>query len=383
MKLLKKLYAQGVQASINKYGLDASVDQEPEDPEESHKARNIAMAAGAALPFAGLIGQKKMIHAGKGEELDYHAFKNMVRPGDILLTGDKALDRSKGAISAVSGNPEGYHIATPTTRRGTNIAEMTGPGMLHRNTGMREGERMQLLRPKFKGPELEDFISGQTRFARQVDDLRKGVKRHLRGMNIEGLDIDRAGRFARGSTYDEAGATMTGVKEMLLPKFRTATGIEKQRAEIQAARKGFNPTEIDATAKRLATAIASAHHSGKEMRHDYLPEDIAHLLPKNVAGICSTVPGACMPAGKPVVSNKLPNDLLPIDFLRSDQFESVARYNPHPLTPHDRLLRHGPLLTRLGLAGALAGGIYGGSKLYSHLKKKFRGDEAKEEPTPV
>ena len=383
MKLLKKLYAQGVQASIDKYGLDASVDQEPEDPEESHLGRNVAMAAGAALPFAGLIGQRKQIHKGKGEELDFQAFKDKIRPGDILLTGDKALDRSKGAISAVSGNPEGYHVATPTTRRGTHVAEMTGPGMLHRETGIRENERMHLLRPKFKGEELQQFIDSQAQLARQVDDLRKGVKRHLRGVDIGGTDIDRAARFARGSTYDESGATMTGIKEMLLPKFRTAAGIEKQRDRVMAARKAFTPAEIDATAKRLATAIAAARQSGKELRHDILPQDLTHLLPPDIAAICSTVPGISMPAGKPVVPNKLPKDLLPIDFLRSEHFEPVARYNPHPLTPHDRLLRHGPLLTRLGVGGLLAGGIYGGSKLYSHLQKKFRGDEAKEEPAPV
>jgi hypothetical protein len=383
MKLLKKLYAQGVQASIDKYGLDASVDQDPEDPEESHLARNVAMTAAAAIPFAGLIGQRKAIHQGKGEELDFGAFKQKILPGDVLLTGDRALDRSKGAITAVSGNPEGYHIATPTTRRGTHVAEMTGPGMLHRDTGIRKNERMQILRPKFRGEELKSFIAQQEEFAARADALRRATKRHLRAQGYSGDALDRAARFARGTTYDESQATMTGVKEILLPKFRPARGIDKQQKEIQAARAAFSPEEIDATGKRLATAIAAARDSGKRLYHDILPKDLTHLLPKNVAGICSTVPGACMPAGKPVVPNKLPNDLLPLDYLRSEHFEPVARYNPHAATPHDLLLRHGPLLTRLGVAGALAGGIYGGTKLYSHLKKKFRGDEAKEEPAPV
>ena len=383
MKLLKKVYADGVQASIDKYGLDAAVDREEDPPEESHMGRNLAMMAGAALPFAGRIGQKKKIHEGKGEELDFDAFKAKIRPGDILLTGDKVLNRSKGAITAVSGNPEGYHIAMPTTRRGTHVAEMTGPGMLHRDTGLRREERMHILRPKFKGEELRQFIESQEQLAKKIDDIRKGVKRHLKGVDIGGTDVDVAARFARGSTYDEPGATMTGVKEILLPKLRTAKGIETQRARIEAARKGLTPEQVDATAKRLATAIAAARQSGKRIRQDFWPEHITHLLPCDIAGICSTIPAGSMPAGKPVVPNKLPKDVLPIDFLRSEHFEPVARYNPHALTPHDRLLRHGPLLTRLGLAGLLAGGIYGGSKLYGHLQKKFRGDEAKEEPAPV
>ena len=87
-------------------------------------------------------------------------------------------------------------------------------------------------------------------------------------------------------------------------------------------------------------------------------------------GTCSTVPAqALSEIGHSVIDGVHPKRIMPSDFLGSDKYTAVGASlkNPYKNTLGRRLL---PYASRAAIGGLLAGGVYGGSKLYNYLKSK-------------
>jgi hypothetical protein len=141
-------------------------------------------------------------------------------------------------------------------------------------------------------------------------------------------------------------------------------------------------TERAASQKAVADYIRNGHPSNARsaarhaIRMSSMPTKIreANLYYNNrvdrlVSSVCSTVPALSMPAGKAVVPGKLPSQVLPADYLRSQHYTPVARFSANPTALHEKILGHGPTLTRLG-AGALgAGAVYGIDHWLKNRKK--------------
>lgn len=336
--------------------------------EESHKLRNTLMAGAAVTPFAGMIGQQRMQHLNQGAEMSFQDLKKTLKPGDVVLSADQRMGLLKGIVGTMTGTPQGYHVATVRDNNG-NIIESTPRAGLEGTNFKRRGwhldsrDRLQVLRPNFSPDERKEFL----RNLEQGVDVGNLYEKKLHGA-LKARGVPEAkdwANFARGGTYDTAGGLKGGIKEFLVPKLHGPEAIEAQKTQIQEARAQF----LKGPDAHVAGEIGAARVQ-KLMNKDIGQHNLLYgsVTPSCVGGVCSTFPAQAMPKGKSVVPGKLPNDMLASDFLRSEHFTPVARYQHGPMTLHEKVLSHGPTLARAGIGALGAAGVYGVSKWFNRKK---------------
>lgn len=380
-----------------------------EDGEESHTLRNLAMAGGMAAPWAGLIGQKPVLHEGKGPLMEWEEFQKNMRPGDIVIQGKPDPSAIKNFVGAVTGKPTAYHVEV-VGPRGTKIDSgprsgmASEPGQITLDAALREmgyskediphlppdvidaakanlvprGERLQLLRLKMTPAQRKEFMKNLNQGVSTSDAYNKALERTLAKSQPSAQQAAALAEIGSGGTYNMRSSLLGGIKELFAPKLKSESAVEAEKEKIIAARKAFIENQggqLDAAAQAGADRLKTMAPFKKVRGSRLLLQ--THVAPTCVGSVCSSFPAQALPKGINVVPGKGPHDILGPDWLRSEAVEPVARFDPHPtLQRHERLLRYGPTAARLGAGALLAGGIYGASKLLGGKKK------APSEPVP-
>lgn len=273
--------------------------------DEDHRLRNYAMGAAAAAPFAGMIGQKPVIHDPHLNP-DIQRFATMAelsrqaQPGDVLLTTKPGGSVWKSAIQPLSGS-EFYH-AQPVV-------------------GRRRGHGTTLTAGQYDEPEYRRNLKAVRRDAETIRDMSKTqeypdvmLMRPKKKLAPEQLAAFKDEALRRSRTpYDHVKAPMTWLKEMFLPK-------------------------VDLGGKNVRPPVCEGN-------------------------VCSTLPAmAYERAGVDVLKGKRSQDIFPPDYLRSEAFEPVGVRLKNEYATSPALRKAMPYMTRAGLGAALAAGTYGVSK---------------------
>lgn len=268
------------------------------------KAQMGAMGVAAAAPFAGLIGEKPIIHdplqGAEGKTFkSLEQLQRQAQPGDVLLTSKPKGSLFKNFIMP-AGRSQFYH-AQPVTGRQDGIGYTLSAGDLY-DTNTPASKALNYDYP------IADYMRDpDTQYS---DALLLRPKQKLTPEQLKTL---RAEYGKRSTTYyDNPKAAETFLRDLFIPKH--------------------------------------------EMFNLGRPETICE------GNVCSTMPSQAFhkATGKSVVPGKRAQDVFPTDFLRSDQFELVGGH----ITPETRALegsamrKAAPWLLRGGIGAGLAGGTY-------------------------
>lgn len=384
-------YLRGKQAARKDFG----DDEEPAYSEQSHTGRNLAMGAGMAAPWAGLIGTKRQRDPGHPSTHTRKDFEKAMRSGDILLSGDINSGSTKSLVSLTSNTPEAYHAAL-VGNGGRHLIE-TGPDGVYRipfsgQEGVDE-RHFRLLRPRMSPEEIAQQVAGAEQFADSMKQYSSAVAR--RGVKMKTpLDSAAFKWFANADSYGEAGPK-TLLREMYVPKLRSEKAMRSDAAATQAARAGL-AADPQAAAKKTTDALRDSKYyesNTAKLKHKiqtnnaykHLPvllQEEPHQPPSSVfraglpdcaRGVCSSLPAQHLPAGKFVVPGKLPQHVLPGDYMRSDLYDTVASHSPRPVpSGQEKLLRHGLPIARLGAGLGTAAMVYGADRARDALVRKFK-----------
>jgi hypothetical protein len=310
-------YLCGVYQALHSFGLDKTAGAAPA-PEASEPsvapgfmpspdlAQGALTAGLAAAPFAGLIGQKPIIHdplqGAKGT-----SFKTMgevaraARAGDVLMTSKPEGSLWKHTITPFGGS-EFYH-AQPVTHtrkfRGRQQGVTTSAGELYKEPGATGHDLVDV--PGRIPQELEHAGYSDVVLLRPKQPLNKAQTRAFTGQALD--------RSSRG--YDYGNAVKSWLKDVFVPKLPGITD-------------------------RGAQTICEGN-------------------------ICSTVPAQALKdvAGIDVVPGKKAKDVFPTDFLRSENFELVGSHvNPQNYKMSPAMRKAMPYAARAGLGAGMAGTAY-------------------------
>ena len=272
-------------------------------------AKEVAPAlAGAGMGTApivqGLRTGALSLEAGKGRQFkDVAELRRNLTAGDVILTSAPGRGgKWKPAISALGGDPFGYHVEVVSDvpkggpkRRFSTIHSTPGEGGAVERT-------MQLV------PD-EDIIIRRHKDPSHAKGMLKNVKeRALRGDVLEEL----LGQSARAELYDKQRATMASLKSF------------------------------------LPQGVAKLIPSGR-------------VTPGNA--VCSSLPGMASPVC--LVPGVAGEDVLPHHVRRSKQLETIGHYRAARNLPQrmfERSLQAAPWLVRGALGAGLGYGAYRGAK---------------------
>lgn len=287
----------GVRALQNHFGEKTSAE---ENPEESHLGRNLAVGAAAASPFAGMIGQGKVLHdphldASIPRHRNLEELGEIAQPGDVLMTTKPKGSFWKKFIQPVTGS-DFYHVQP--------IVDYSG------------GEGRTIDNNEFRDPSYRkkpnDFIRTELNTLPDLHD-REDYKdmfllRPNKPLSPAEVDTFRNEAITRGRNhYDSPGAIKSYLRDLFVPK------VGGPDTTVRPACKG---------------------------------------------DICSTTPAQALAAtGRHVVPGKAPHQVFPADYLRSDQFHPVGAYVTHG-GPSSRYRRLAPLMLRAGMGAGLGGATY-------------------------
>lgn len=144
--------------------------------------------------------------------------------------------------------------------------------------------------------------------------------------------------------------------------------------------KALSPEELERYLGAVTKSTTSPYGYGQAVKsylHDLFVPKIPLFQSKGgplcTRGTCSTMPAqAFASVGKTVLPGVTPSLTTPADFLRSEHFFPVAASIK---SSYANTLAHRmkPYASRLALGGALAGAVYGGSKLWDQLRSHGEG----------
>jgi hypothetical protein len=267
-----------------------------------------AMGVAAASPFAGLIGEKPIIHdplqGAQGKKFrDVEALGRAARPGDVLMTSKPGGSMFKNFIMP-AGRSQFYH-AQPVTGRAHGEGYTFSAGDMAGNAD----SAAEALKFDHRIP---DYMADADTFYPDVALLRP--KTPLTKEQLQTLRTDYAERAMR--PYDNEKALGTFFRDLFVPK-------------------------VDAL---------------KNLR----PETVCE------GNVCSTMPAQAFhtATGRSVVPGKPAQDVFPTDFMRSPEFELVGSH----VTPETAALeksfarKAAPWALRAGLGAAAAAGTYAASE---------------------
>jgi len=350
-------------------------DEDESGRPEDHTLRNLGMAGAMAAPWAGMIGDQPVIHDRKGVSVSSLAeLKKHFRPGDIILQGDKAGDPFKIFSGISTGQPKSLHVEM-VGRKG----QMYGAG----GSGMQAAPiaefkpkhtRLQLLRPDMTQEQINEQLRNMEQGLRTTGTFEKHMEKALRGQGRTVAETEKLLGVLGNATYNTYEAAGTALKNLFMPKLRSADAAEAAKRQTIEARAAFNRNEggfASDTAQAGLDRLKRFHPVRKVPQSAALFQ--SQVAPACIGSICSTFPAQALPQGKHVVPGKLPSEVLGADYLKSTMYKPVAHWGfgtPDPT--HETLLKYGPTAARLGVGAALAGGIYGGSKLLGWYQNRNR-----------
>lgn len=310
----------GVNLSLSQLGIG------DRSSEESHTARNLAVgSAAAALPFAGMIGQRKLIHdptrsasaAGVEAWNDAYNMRRAAQPGDVLVTR-AAQNGTDTIMTALTGSP--YH----------HVESVLAPDRV-----MMSGD-LHLDPKQFASKELyEKALASQAalpaarkvRYANRVTDLARNsdemlLLRPKQAPNMPHLETAAMHLAELPHSLTGKGPS-AALHEVFVPKLNV---VDKIRGLLRGKRDKLICN--DTMCSTFTAGVSDA--------------------------------AGTMPRGNP---GKALEHAIPPDFLRSPDFDLVGRYvNPEAEQLSEKALKN---MRRMGLAGragiglALGAGAYG------------------------
>lgn len=268
------------------------------------------MGVAAASPFAGMIGQKPIIHdplqGAVGEEFkDLKALQRKAQVGDVLLTSKPKGSVFKHFITP-TGDSQFYH-AQPVIGQFVGGGSTASAGDFH-----------------------ADVMEGRTKFQpRETEYITRYMNSPATG-------------------YDSA--------VLLRPK----------RKYTPAQKKQFQREALDRVGREYDNekAVGSWFHDMFVPKWDFLSKHRKDVVCEG--NVCSTLPAMAHHevTGQRVVPYKASQDTFPTDFLRSQEYELVGSHvSPEVRRIESSLGRKiGPYAMRAGIGAGLAGGVYGASE---------------------
>ena len=278
----------------------------PDDRGSKPLQHPAALGALAAAPFAGMIGQKPVIHdpmrGAKGQRFQtMQDLSRAARPGDILMTTKPRGSAFKGTITPLSGS-EFYHAQPVVGRRG-GLGTTVDTGQFYAHENLPKTQHL-----KGEAPEISKAMRGMypdVALLRPKKPLTPGQQKKF---------VERALQRAYPD-YAYGKAIESWLRDLFVPK-------------LDALNKNRPPVACE-------------------------------------GNICSTLPSQALyeASGRNVVPGKVPQDVFPTDFLRSENFELVgSKLRPKLYEKPEWFRKAMPYLTR-GAAGAgLAGTAYAASE---------------------
>lgn len=279
---------------------------DPNEQEESHTGRNLAMAGAAISPFGGMIGQQSLKHDPhlnpNVRRMSLRDISRAAKPGDVLLTSKPSGSIWKHVIKPLSGS-EFYHAQPIVGRRDGHGVTMTA-GLDHGNEEYANASHKRMIRDADTVNLLPE--------TNHYDDLV--LMRPKKPLSPEQAKAFAAGSIERSRMpYDTAGGVRAWVKDLFQPK-------------LKMFENGKNPELC-------------------------------------VGSVCSTDPAmGYADVGGPRIKGKSPKDVMPADFLRSGDFEAVGTHLKNKYTMSTTARRALPLAARAGLGAGMAGAIYAGTE---------------------
>lgn len=264
-------YSWGVKAAQADLGLPEDPALSAEESEDSifrRKPVPLALgAAAAASPFAGLIGEKKIIHDPLTNR-NIHRSRNVkdfvrrIQQGDVLITGKDTFSPWKQTMSPFTGT-EFYHAQPVVGTRGKN--KVTATAGEYAGGAYRKATAAQMRRDASR---IEDLI-------KEYPDITV-----MRPNNMTAKDAKRFGdasMLRSKKDYDTWNAVKGWAYDMFVPKI-----------------KGL----------------------GTNMKGNVICE----------GNVCSTMPAQALKEtlGRDVVPGKPAKWVMPADYLRSDEFTPVT-----------------------------------------------------------
>lgn len=363
----------------------AAVRRDGADDEESSVGRNLAVGAAAALPFAGLIRRPAGAnHQDRGQLYeDWAAFQKTLQPGDVLLTGDNDLTANRVSISIPTGTPTGKHVSVvgmdndvhhfiPQQGYSTTRLGLLAPYM---QDGAERFTHVQVLRPKMTPEQRDAFINNLREQGRFQDDVRFNVRRKLEALlasdtpvAAELRKLSRPQLEERVDTlvnlYSKQKGISAGAHELFVPKLRDMhAGTLAAHSDVT---RGAPGATVEETGDRIVAGFKSLTARPGWHEQPFTGDELVHCMPYARTGVCSSnvakAFNTALNAG--LVTDKLPDNVLPHDFLRSNALTPVSRFTRTNAPPPaiDRVLRAAPMLTRAAAGVGLAGGVYGLSR---------------------
>lgn len=308
----------------NKHGAVARplpAAEAPAPQEGSNLARNVAVGSLAAAPFAGMIGQKSLKHdptlghAAGQRYKDLEELSRNARPGDVLALGKPEGGFFKHMIAPVAGS-DFYHVQ-PVFGQETHNGITRG---LTSNTGALSDYDLPHKKRIRNMQEDAPWVGGDLEKHKYHDVVLMRPKQKLTPAQQKVFNEQAMIRSAQ--PYDTTKAVSNWLKDLLVPKIKGVTDRGQQ------------------------------------------------LAGECEGNICSTVTSQPFhqATGKSVVPGKAAQDVMPADFLRSDEFEPVGHHLSRKTkgmlrNPYQRAFQKAkPVLTRAGIGATLAGGAYATSE---------------------
>jgi hypothetical protein len=252
--------------------------------DEDHTLRNVGMGAAFAYPLAvGLANNRKAPAQGTRVN-DFKEFLKQVQPGDIIASGRRDYYPVKGAIAAISGQPDYYHIMTALENIPSRAASRFDDAIYDPDTPwapQRLGRKVTVGEASGEGSAIT--MKHLADEAEGYRILRPKNKEHASRIvqHVERVYDDPKILYSMGL------GKKSGLYEMLVPDFLRRTKDYSGMNKKQLADAGM--AEIRCT-----------------------------------GGMCSNLPATAVPE----IWNKSPGMVLPNDILTSEHFEPVADYLP-------------------------------------------------------
>lgn len=297
--MYNSFYIYGRQQALERVGLEKHSAATNNDESGISTGQGVAMGAAAAAPFAGLIGQKPLIHdphlSNVGER--YKTVDDLARAaqsGDVLVTTKPNFSMWKQTMTPLTGT-DFYHAQPVIGRRG-------GQGV--------SASAGEFHDPSYKGAPLKNIVADSDKIPGMATDYSDYVLLRPKDVNkqeIKQIAQNSGKRLTR--EYDMFNAMRAWAHDLFVPKI---PGVENL--------KGNTVCE---------------------------------------GNVCSTLPAQALKevTGKDVVPGKPAKFVMPADFLRSDKYDLIGAHLPNkgPSTFNRKIL---PYASRAALGAGLAAGTY-------------------------
>ena len=301
-----------------------------------------------ANPWQGMLPE---VHRGAGP-----LYKNpdelraMIQPGDIILSGKKGWEGAKGQVSLATGTPRGYHVAVANKPAAVEtieshpvygVSRVDNP--LAPKAPGQPDQHFQVLRMKNMTPaqrrgfldrvrqhdtvstgfeqELLGRLKAERRAGMQNPRTPDPLQRHL--SEIVPGELNEYAALGRAAGY--RGGLRAGMQELFGNHAASQeAAMARQQKNYKAFSKAYNSGWADMTEPALAGL--RNHIATRPDGAGVTAKTFRKGTPVCVGNVCSTVAARGLPNNMQLVPNKANHEVLPNDWLRSNQVESVGRY---------------------------------------------------------